>query len=170
MCNLLLNIKPLSTQAFKPFGEVLDISSCKSILINEGSCLKFDLHFSFADFDKTSNYRAKIYLAKKRHSPFSISSLENHPFVYQLFFPINNSPYIVIVAPLSPEPAIEQINAFYVPGNVGVVIKRKVWHHSLISLRDEGNFFVIENDIPGNCIIKPISQALELDLYSKLFE
>lgn len=169
MSKFILNIKPLSTQEFKPFGEMLGMSCCKSILINEGTCLKFDLQFSFADFDKTSNYRAKLYLAKKRYSPLSISSLENHPFGYQLFFPINDSPYIIIVAPSSPEPNIEKINAFYVPGNVGVVINKKVWHHSLISLRDEGSFFVIENDIPGNCIIKPISRSLEIDLHAKLF-
>lgn len=148
---------------FQKFGYVFDNKKLEPYFINNGSCLKYDFEFKLPPSNMYDNYHFKLYVAKKT-LPLPINFLEKHPKGFQLFFPISGSPFVVVVAPDTPLINCNDIKAFYVPGDSGIVINQGVWHHPLISLRDGSKFFVIENDVPENCeiqfIFKPFSVCL----------
>jgi len=99
--------------------------------------------------------------------------LENHPFFSQTFIPKNNTPFIVVVAPPSEEPVIENIKAFITDGDQGISYFRGVWHFPLISMNDNSEFIVLDRknnidvDTIEQCIVKSIDNidiTLELSL------
>ena len=99
--------------------------------------------------------------------------LENHPFFSQTFIPKSNTPFIVVVAPPSEEPVIENIKAFITDGDQGISYSRGVWHFPLISMNDNSEFIVLDRknnidvDTIEQCIVKSIDNidiSLELSL------
>ena len=85
-----------------------------------------------------------IFVAKKRQFPLQIKMLEKHPFFSQTFIPKDNQPFLVVVAPPSDEPNIEDIRSFISNGEQGVNYSRGVWHFPLISVNDDTQFIVID--------------------------
>lgn len=77
--------------------------------------------------------------------PLQLDSLEKHPHAAQAFVPLDVSRYIVTVAPSDPDgrPLIEDLHAFIVPGNRGVIYRRDVWHGSARVLDRAGSFAVL---------------------------
>jgi Ureidoglycolate hydrolase len=82
------------------------------------------------------------------------------------FFSFCGTAFISVVAPISVDIDPDSVEAFFIPKNVGIVINRDVWHHSLISINDNSQFFVIENEVPNNCKIQSISQKLVIRDYN----
>lgn len=77
--------------------------------------------------------------------PAPLDSLEKHPHAAQAFIPLDVSRYVVTVAPSDPqgEPLVDEIRAFVVPGNRGVIYRRDVWHGSARVLDRAGSFAVL---------------------------
>ena len=69
--------------------------------------------------------------------------LENHPFSSQSFIPLQNTSFIVVVAPIGNIPNLKLLEAFIVPAEEGINFKPKVWHFPLIALEDS-NFLTID--------------------------
>lgn len=141
----------ISIKNFSKYGYVLDIDNDKCVLINDGSCIKYNFDFDFYLSRADSRYRAKLYVAKKHDTPITLNAMERHPKGHQLFYPINDSPYFVAVAPSSGIIDEDLIEVFYVPPGIGVVIRCGTWHHSLLAICDNSKYFVFENDASGNC-------------------
>ncbi|MDB4598316.1 ureidoglycolate lyase, partial [Candidatus Pseudothioglobus singularis] len=62
----------------------------------------------------------------------------------QTFIPRHSSPFIVVVAPPSQSPIIENLRAFITNGQQGINYSRGVWHFPLISINDNSQFIVID--------------------------
>ena len=58
--------------------------------------------------------------------------LERHPYSSQTFIPLDNTPYLVVVAPddAQGEPDLERLRAFVASGSQGVCY-RTVWHQGV---------------------------------------
>ena len=160
-----INVQNITSSVFANYGYVLDYNTVQPTLINQDTCLKycFDLDFNFSVMD--DKYRLKIYIADKYEQPIKIETMERHPLGYQLFYPITDCPYIVVVAPGSEEPDENLIEAFYVQTGVGVMIRCGIWHHSLLALCNKAKYIVLENDVPGNCEFKPLLYSHEVVKY-----
>ncbi len=144
MNTLKLTPKALSAESFQLFGEVFCIKNIESIVINDGFASKFADVVKLDTKEEGGETSVHIFVAKKRQFPLQITMLENHPFFSQTFIPKNNTPFIVVVAPTSAEPVIENIRAFITDGDQGVSYSRGVWHFPLISLKDNAQFVVID--------------------------
>jgi ureidoglycolate lyase len=173
MDTLKLTPEALTADNFQLFGEVLSTDNKESITINDGFASKFSDIVKLDTKEESGETSVHIFVAKKRQFPLQITMLENHPFFSQTFIPKNNTPFIVVVAPPSEEPVIENIKAFMTDGDQGVSYSRGVWHFPLISLKDNAQFVVIDRkhnidlDSIKQCTVRKIEDVkinIELSL------
>ena len=173
MNTLKLTPEALTAESFQLFGEVVSIKNKEPIVINDGFASKFPDVVKLDTKEEEGETSVHIFVAKKRQFPLQISMLENHPFFSQTFIPKNNTPFIVVVAPPSEEPVIENIKAFITDGDQGISYSRGVWHFPLISMNDNSEFIVLDRknninvDTIEQCIVKSIDNidiTLELSL------
>ncbi|MGR3636096.1 MAG: ureidoglycolate lyase [Shimia sp.] len=134
-------IKPLTTQDFAPFGEVITLRNSPDKLINQGLCGR---HHDLAHMD-FSGGRAGISLfdAEPRSLPYDLTMMERHPDGSQAFLPMTQHPFLVIVAPDDTgQPGTPQ--AFLTAPGRGINFHRNTWHGVLTPLHAPGLFAVID--------------------------
>ena len=136
-----IKAQPLTTEAFAPFGDVLDCAGDPDKIINAGKCGRFH---DRAKLDFT-NGRAGIRLfnAKPRSLPYSLDLLERHPDGSQCFVPMTEHPFLVIVAPdVDGTPGMPF--AFLTQPGQAINFHRGTWHGVLTPLHAPGLFAVID--------------------------
>ena len=76
---------------------------------------------------------------------YRVSLLERHPHAAQAFIPLDVSRYLVTVAPSDDDgqPNLDALVSFLVPGNLGVVYGRGIWHAGASVLDRIGHFTVL---------------------------
>ena len=134
--------RPLTAEAFAPFGDVLVPKAQPDKIINQGMCGR---HHDLARLDFGPEGRAGISLfdAKARHFPHKVDMVERHPEGSQAFVPMTAAPWLVIVAadadgrPGAPRAFLPE------PGQ-GVNFHRGTWHGVLTPLAEPGLFAVID--------------------------
>jgi ureidoglycolate lyase len=85
--------------------------------------------------------------------PLVVTMLERHPLSSQLFVPLNEAPFLVVVAAPGAD-AIEPsaVRAFVCNGRQGVNYHPGTWHHPVIALHRETDFLVLDRHGSGrNC-------------------
>jgi ureidoglycolate lyase len=129
--------------AFAPFGTLIDAATRAPELINDGSAQR---HSDLATLDLRGERDPVlgIYVAQARHFPLRIVRLERHRLASQVFLPLGNHSFIVIVAPGDVTPQWPRVTAFMTQPGQGVALKRGCWHHGLVALADGDRFAVIE--------------------------
>ena len=77
--------------------------------------------------------------------PVTLSKLERHPHAAQCFVPLDVTRYLVTVAPSLPDGAadLSRLRSFLLPGNLGVIFARGVWHAGASVLDRAGAFAVL---------------------------
>lgn len=130
--------RPLTPDAFAPFGDVLDATG-PFRLINEGLCHR---HHDRARLDFGPEGRAgiSIFQAQPRALPYRFDLIERHPEGSQAFLPMSEHPFLVIVA-TSPEATPQ---AFLTNGAQGINLHRGTWHGVLTPLHAPGLFAVVD--------------------------
>ncbi|MEX0582440.1 MAG: ureidoglycolate lyase, partial [Sneathiella sp.] len=93
-----LKIEPLTREAFAPFGDVIETEGAEHFLINNGSTLRFH-DLAKIETDAGARVLVNIFRATPLDYPLAIRLVERHPKGSQTFFPLNNRPYLVLVAP-----------------------------------------------------------------------
>ncbi|MCA0993892.1 ureidoglycolate lyase [Alloyangia pacifica] len=140
-----ITIKPLTAEAFAPFGEVLEIKGAPDKIINQGLCGR---HHDRAEMDFGPGGRAGISLfdAEPRALPYTLELVERHPEGSQAFLPMHQNEWLVIVA----EPgaggnaAPGAIHAFLAAPGQGINFHRGTWHGVLTPLHAPGLFAVVD--------------------------
>jgi ureidoglycolate lyase len=142
-----LRLAPLTTEAFAPYGDVIEVGGREPLVINQGYALRFD---DLANIDVASeggNAKASIFIARARPQPLVIDMMERHPLGSQLFCPLQKRPWAIVVCGDPQEPA--SFRAFIASGMQGVNYKRGTWHFPLIVFEDESRFMVMDRNGPG---------------------
>ncbi|MCC6007459.1 MAG: ureidoglycolate lyase [Rhodobacteraceae bacterium] len=138
--------RPLTPAAFAPFGDVLEVTGPPDRIINEGACGRWHDRARL-DFGPGGRAGLSLFRAVPRALPYRLSLLERHPDGSQAFVPLQEAPFLVIVAPDAGGVPGRPLAFVTVPGQ-GVNYLRGTWHGVLAPLSD-GVFAVIDRIGPG---------------------
>jgi ureidoglycolate lyase len=158
-----LTVRPLTAEAFRPYGEVIDSSGNPTFLANSGAA---QVHRDLAAIDVGAN-GGRICLSIVRTTPAAlplrITVMERHPLGSQAFVPLDGSELLLVVAPEGElDPAA--IVAFQGSPSQGVNYRRGVWHHPLIALHRASDFVVVERAGEGeNLNLSTLADSLTID-------
>ncbi len=140
----LLQVQPLSAEAFKPFGDVIQANdAAKHFSINQGYAERYDRLALVDANDLGGQAGISIFRAKARPMPIELSVLEKHPLGSQAFMPMSGHAYLVVVAPGGNAPEIDKAQCFLASATQGVNYAKGTWHHPLLALHD-GDFLVVD--------------------------
>jgi ureidoglycolate lyase len=136
-----INLEPLTVEAFTPFGDVLEISGAPDKIINQGLCGR---HHDLATLDFNDGKAGiSLFNAQAREFPIVLDMMERHPDGSQAFIPMTHTAFVVIVAPDSDgEPG--QPRAFLTTAGQGVNYHRATWHGVLTPISSPGLFAVVD--------------------------
>lgn len=145
---IIIRPEPLTRDAFLPFGEVLETEGIKPELINFGNTQKYgDLaEITIADGGRL---QFSIYRSRAIKLPFLIRLMERHPLGSQVFYPLHNRPFPVIVAAPGAGPGGGDLRVFLSNGRQGVNIHPGVWHHYQITLGQDSDYVVFDRGGAG---------------------
>ncbi len=143
-----ISVAPLTTAAFSPFGELVEADAGALIAINQGFAARAN---DLAQVDVATgggSINVSLFVAQPRPLPIDVKLMERHPLGSQLFFPLQDKPWLVLVCadPLVPA----SYRAFIATGRQGVNYARNVWHHPLLVLEAGERFLVVDRKGPGN--------------------
>lgn len=142
-----MKIEPLTRQAFKPFGDVIEMSGADIININQNFAQRFN---DLAHVDvghEGGSVNVSLAAAMPRPVPIAIKLMERHPLGSQIFYPVQDEPWLILVC-ADPHDK-ESYRAFKASGRQGINYARKAWHHPLLVLTQQ-RFLVVDRKGPGN--------------------
>ena len=134
--------RPLTAEAFAPFGDVIAPAGVPDFQINGGMCDRFH---DRARMDFTGDGRAGISVGFGRPYalPLSVTMVERHPLGSQAFVPMTSDPFLVVVAPDEGGKPGTPL-AFLTDGAQGVNYLRNVWHGVLTPLGQAAPFLIVD--------------------------
>jgi ureidoglycolate lyase len=149
---IIINPKPITKENFAKYGDVITTKDIKPLEINDGYAKRFD---GIANLDTSidgGETTICIFSALKRSFPMKIDMMEKHPLGSQAFIPMQETTFLVLVAPKGGKPNIDEIESFIVPPHIGVNYNPGIWHFPLISTKDM-NFLVVDRKGSGNNLV-----------------
>lgn len=152
-----LPIEPLTREAFSPFGDVVETGLLPAISINQGFAERVNGLADIETTGETGMVNVSLFTARMRPQPISIRMMERHPLGTQLFYPLQDRDWLVVVC-ANPDD-VSSYRAFQATGRQGVNYARNVWHHPLLVLSDEERFFVVDR---GDTSAMPESNLEEI--------
>jgi ureidoglycolate lyase len=135
---------PLEARSFANYGEVVDVAGRTPELINDGTTERYADLLRMDVVGRGAEPVLAVYVARARSFPLAIERLERHREASQVFMPLGDHRFIVVVAPGREAPEWDAIRAFITAPGQGVALKRATWHHGLVALGDGDRFAVIE--------------------------
>lgn len=144
--------EPLTADAFRPFGEVIEPDNATEIrLINNGSTTRFH---DIAPVEVGEGHALiSIFRGKPFSLPLEIVMMERHPLGSQAFVPLEGRPFLVLVSP-DEDGRPGRPHAFLCDGTKGVSYRRDVWHHPLVALGERSDFLVVDRGGPGDNLVE----------------
>lgn len=136
-----LYTKPLTSEAFAPFGDILDFSGQPDKIINQGFCERYDDRAAIDFSDGRSGI--SLFNAKPRAMPYKLDMMERHPLGSQAFIPMTYSAFLITVALDANDTPTHPIAFLSEPGQA-INLHRNIWHGVLTPLQDPGIFAVID--------------------------
>jgi ureidoglycolate lyase len=142
--------RPLTAEAFAPFGDVLEARGTPDMVINAGMCGRFH---DRARLDWGGGRAGvSVFDARPRRLPYALDLLERHPLGSQCFVPMQSDEWLVTVAPDAGGRPGRPLAFLAAPGQA-VNLLRNVWHGVLTPLGPVGEgasglFAVIDRIAP----------------------
>ncbi|MCG7522649.1 ureidoglycolate lyase [Ruegeria sp. Ofav3-42] len=136
-----LKLRPLTADAFAPYGDVIDVAGDVDKYINQGKCARYHDRAAL-DFQ---NGRAgiSVFQSEAFSLPIKLEMVERHPEGSQAFLPLSDKPFVVVVAP-DQDGTPGQPIAFKTGPGQGVNYHRNTWHGVLTPLHAPGLFAVVD--------------------------
>lgn len=141
---IILKPAPLTAAAFAPFGDVIETAQARERReINYGYTQRFH---DLARLDVTGaagTPLVSIFRSTPLARPVAVKVMERHPLSSQAFFPLDDRPYLVVVADKG-DFDIAHLRAFVAAPRQGVNYHAGVWHHFSLALDAPSDFLVID--------------------------
>lgn len=139
-----ITARPLTRENFAPFGQVLETGNWQNHYpINNGKCERFH---ALCEAEATGT-DARVILSIFKGTPYALplmlTMVERHPFGSQAFMPLSPRPFLVIVAPNTPDGPGEPQAFIAAPGQ-GVNYPRGLWHGVLTPMGEPQDFLVVD--------------------------
>lgn len=165
MHTLTLVPQPLTDADFAPFGEVIQTAGRPHFPINDGQVERFH-DLAAVDVGQAGGRPGiSLFVARPYALPMPLHQLERHPLSSQAFLPLDDRPFLVVVAPAGEAPSVSTIRAFVSDGRQGVNYRRGVWHHPLIAFGQGQVFAVVDRIGEGaNCDLHALDAAAPMHL------
>ncbi|UYG07017.1 ureidoglycolate lyase [Halomonas sp. M4R1S46] len=158
-----LEARPLTPEAFAPFGDVIDTRASDYFHINAGRTRRYHDLARVEILGDQARALISIFVSQPVEVPLELSFLERHPQGSQAFVPMHEERFLVVVAP--PGDAIDpsEVRAFVTDGRQGVNYRAGTWHAIQSVLGREGEFLVVDRGGEGNnCDEYPIDIRVTL--------
>lgn len=141
-----LRMRPLTAEAFAPYGDVIEARGAPDKIINQGLCGR---HHDLARLDFGDGHPGiSLFDAKARHLPLTVEMVECHPEGSQAFIPLGGARFVVVVADdAGGRPGALQV--FMVQPGQAVNLLRGTWHGVLTPIGADGRFVVVDRVGPG---------------------
>lgn len=143
-----MQIKKISKENFSNYGELISINN------NEPENAQTpQFHFDLARIEvlgNNSDARLNIIKTTKKNFPLKIDMMEMHPFSSQVFLPMSETDFIVLVAPIDKKPDLDKIEVFKISKGDGINIKSSIWHFPLISTQNAQFITIDKKDAKTN--------------------
>ncbi len=142
MTQNVIRAEPLDPRSFLPFGDVLAARGAPDRLINRGRCERFH-DLARLDFGPDGQAGISLFRSEGTSLPLRLEMLERHPEGSQAFIPMQQAPFLVIVAD-DENGCPGRPRAFIAAPGQGVNILRGIWHGVLTPLGKAALFAVID--------------------------
>lgn len=124
-----LRLEPLTAAAFAPFGEIITIEGKPATPVNEGRALRYDKLVNLTHQTEALLPGLSIYQVAASTLPIAVDLFEQHPHSGQVFLPMMNGRFLVIVAPdRDRQPDLDRARAFMPDLGIGVHYGPGIWH------------------------------------------
>ncbi|MEW9614454.1 ureidoglycolate lyase [Shinella sp. S4-D37] len=138
-----LTIRPLTREAFAPFGTVIEADPATMRHINGGNTERYHALAEAEAAGEDAKVIINLFRGSPRAFPYAVDMMERHPFGSQSFSPLDDRPWLVVVAEdEGGRPGRPQV--FRAGGRQGVNYRRNVWHHPLMTLDAVSDFLVVD--------------------------
>ncbi|MGO3055513.1 ureidoglycolate lyase [Halomonas sp. AOP43-A1-21] len=160
---LTLTAQPLTSEAFAPFGDVIDARTSASFPINAGRTQRHHDLAKVETLGENGHTLINIFVSQPVSLPLKLTFLERHPQGSQAFMPLHQERFIVVVAPPGEQIHAQDVKAFVTDGRQGVNYRAGTWHAIQSVLEREGEFLVVDRGGEGNnCEEYPLEITVDL--------
>lgn len=126
--------RPLTKPAFAAFGEVIEAESATRFSVNNGLTERFHDLFTI-DVDAAGGRPiASLFRSAPLPLPHRVRTMERHPLGSQAFIPLDDHPFLVLVAADVARITAADLFLFMTDGRQGVNFYKNTWHHFQIVL------------------------------------
>ena len=148
-----IDARPLTREAFAPFGEVIDLPDVPGRTYYEEA---------LGNLRPLARPSLSVSLRPETpERPLRAELLERHEFSSQTFVPLDVARWLVVVAPHAATggPDRDAARAFVATGRQGVTYRPNTWHHGLTVLDRPGRFavFMWRDGSPGDEEFVPVA-------------
>ena len=140
--------RPLTAEAFAPFGTVIDRADVAPRPMNAGKARRFHDLARVAVAGADGQAVIGFVEADPYTLPLRLSLVERHPLGAQAFIPLNAAPFLVVVCP-DEEGRPGRPRAFVTAPGQGVSYAPGTWHGVLTPFGAPQDFVVIDRGGPG---------------------
>jgi ureidoglycolate lyase len=154
--------EPLTAEAYAPFGDVIAAND-RWRPANQGTAKKSEHLAELLDL-RGAKANVSVFRCAPRALPHEVSLLEKHPASTQVFVPMNAARYLVIVALGGDAPDLSTLRAFEASATQGITYRPGVWHHPMVALDRETDFFclVFEDGSETDCSEHPLAEGTRI--------
>jgi ureidoglycolate lyase len=140
--------RPLTAEAFAPFGQVIDTAGTVPRPMNAGMARRFHDLAAIEVVGDGARTVIGLVEAQPYPLPLRLPLVERHPLGAQAFVPLSAAPFLVVVCPdADGRPGRPQ--AFVTAPRQGICYARGTWHGVLTPFGASQDFVVIDRGGPG---------------------
>ncbi|MFB0489023.1 ureidoglycolate lyase [Methylobacterium sp. OAE515] len=140
--------RPLTAEAFAPFGQVIDTAGTAPRPMNAGMARRFHDLAAIEVVGDGAHTVIGLVEAQPYPLPLRLTLVERHPLGAQAFVPLSAAPFLVVVCPdADGRPGRPQ--AFVTAPRQGICYARGTWHGVLTPFGASQDFVVIDRGGPG---------------------
>ena len=145
-----LSARPLNKTAFAEFGEVIELADAQQIQINDGLTTRFHDLFTIDVNDAGGRPIVSLFRSAPLPLPHRVRVMERHPHGSQAFLPLDQLPFLVLVAADVTPVTAADLSLFITNGQQGVNLYKNTWHHFQIVLDEQRDFIVVDRGGAGD--------------------
>ncbi len=160
-----LPVKPLTQTEFAEFGDVIESEGRDSYFINNGMAERFHALARVETKGEASYPVISLVKSRKFELPREVDHVEFHPLGSQAFLPLDQTPFVVVVAKAGQAPDPDDLHAFVTNGHQGINYRAGTWHHVLLTPYAAMNFICVDRAGEGdNCVDHHFDESIQRQL------